>query len=246
MRTREKPSNPVTETSLAQRRRAERRARRLDRAPHLGGACERRGPLGRGRPPIPRLRRRNRYAQHRTRQPEGRGGDRRSGGALHASLLSSGDVRTVRAGRRRAQSPRARVRRRKNHCCSRPAPRRPRTRSRSRASTRGAPQSSRLQHAYHGRTLLALSMTGKERAVQTALRAVLQRDLPRAVSLRTSRRHDEPRARRRSRKLFSRSCARSRRGDHRRAGARRGRLRSGAAATSCPSCGASPTRTESS
>ena len=54
-----------------------------------------------------------------------------------------------------------------------------------------APAGGRRVHARLPRPHAARALDdGKERAVQTALRSVLQRDLPRAVSLRTSRRDD--------------------------------------------------------
>ena len=145
--------------------------------------------MGRRRPPVHRLRRRHRHAQRRPRQPEGRRRDRRAGRALHAYLLPGGDVRAVRRRRRRAQPARAgRVAEEDAAAFDRRRGDRERGQDRARVH---APPGRRRVHPRLSRAHAARALDDRqERAVQTAFRSVLQRDLSRAVPVRTSRGDD--------------------------------------------------------
>ena len=110
----------------------------------------------------------------------------------------------------------------------------------------GRPAVIAFQHGYHGRTLLALSMTGKERAVQAAFRPVLQRNLSRAVSRRARTDGRRERALEALDEVFAtQRLTRSRRGDYHRAGARRRRVHSRPRPRFCARCANSATGTAS-
>ena len=175
--------------SRGQRRPRRRRPR--TRSPSTAGAARRR--LGRRRPALPRFRRRHRHAQRRPRASASRRGDRRAGRATHARVLSSREyepyvavaeaLEPARAGLVAEENAAALDRRRGD-----------RERGEDRARIYAPPGryrvSARVPRAHAARAL----DDREERAVQTAFRTVLQRDLPRAVSVRTPRHHDRARA----------------------------------------------------
>ena len=109
---------------------------------------------------------------------------------------------------------------------STPAPRRSRTPSSSRARTRSGPAVIAFEGAFHGRTLLSLTLTSKTHPYKDGPRPVRARGLPRAVPERVPRRHAQPtRSPRSSARSRPQVARRAGRGDRPRAGAGRGRLR---------------------
>ena len=160
------PSSTATDRGLMQRR-EESVARGVATTHPLFVERGRCGRLGRRRAPLRRLRRRHRHVQRRSCQPGGGRRDLRTGRAPDARVLPSRDVRTVCRRRRSAAPARPRRRHRRIRCCC----------STGAEATENAVKIAReyhaparaviaFRHGYHGRTLLALSMTGKERTLQ--------------------------------------------------------------------------------
>ena len=134
--------------------------------------------------------------------------------------------RTSRSAAASARCTRARSRRRR--CSSTPAPRRSRTPSRSRATRPSRDAVICFDQGFHGRTMMAMTLTSKVDAVQEGLRPVRARGLPRRRALALPRhRH------RRGARLACASCSRAR-STPQSVGGDRSTSRCRARAASCP------------
>ena len=186
---------------------------------------------GTRRAALPRLRRRNRRPERRARASQGGGRDRTPSGAPDARVFPGNDVRGVRRGGRSLEPSRAGPvaeenaaafdRRGGDRKCGE-------DRARIHATARGYRLPARLPRTHAA----GADDDRQERTVQTALRSVLQRDLPRAVPLRASRDHHRTRARVAARNFRGHRRGRPGGGDRLRARPGRGWIRSGAARAS--------------